>query len=68
MLTVEKVRTYEQFDGDIDGWVRAFEGKGKSCMTDADWYLINELIMGLAVATSGVRSCFLHDPDIDVSA
>ena len=56
MLTVEKVRTYEQFDGDIDGWVRAFQGKGKSCMTDADLYLINELLMGLAAVAAGLAS------------
>lgn len=56
MLTVDKLRIYELFDGDIDGWVRASRGQATTSMTDEDWYLINELLMGLATVKTGVAS------------
>lgn len=56
MLTIEKLRIYEQFDGDIDGWVRTSSGQATAGMTDADWYLIDELLLGLAVVNAGVAS------------
>jgi len=56
MLTVDKLRIYEQFDGDIDGWARASRGQATTGMTDADWYLIDELLMGLATVKTGVAS------------
>lgn len=56
MLTVDKLKIYEQFDGDIDGWARASRGQATSGMTDADWYLIDELLMGLATVKTGVAS------------
>lgn len=34
MLTVEKLKIYEQFDGDIDGWARASRGQASPGMTD----------------------------------
>jgi len=48
MLTVDKLKIYEQFDGDIDGWARASRGQASTGMTDEDWYLIDELLLGLA--------------------
>jgi hypothetical protein len=56
MLTVDKLRIYEQFDGDIDGWARASGGQATACMTDEDWYLIDELLMGLATVKTGAAS------------
>ena len=56
MLTVDKLRIYEQFDGDIDGWARASRGQATTGMTDEDWYLIDELLMGLATVKTGVAS------------
>jgi hypothetical protein len=56
MLTVDKLRIYEQFDGDIDGWARASRGQATTCMTDEDWYLIDELLMGLATVKTGAAS------------
>ena len=56
MITVEKLRTYAEFNGDVDGWVRASLGQGGSFMTDADWYLIDELLMGLAIVATGLAS------------
>ena len=56
MLTVDKLRIYEQFDGDIDAWARASRGQATTDMTDEDWYLIDELLMGLATVKTGVAS------------
>jgi hypothetical protein len=56
MLTVAKLRIYEQFDGDIDGWARASRGQAAAGMSDADWYLIDELLLGLAAINSGAAS------------
>ncbi|MDO8450557.1 MAG: hypothetical protein Q7T10_17305 [Rhodoferax sp.] len=56
MLTVDKLRIYEQFGGDIDAWARASRGQATTGMTDEDWYLIDELLMGLAAVKTGVAS------------
>lgn len=56
LLTVDKLKIYEQFDGDIDGWARASRAQATTGMTDEDWYLIGELLMGLATVKSGVAS------------
>ena len=56
MLTIDKLRIYERFDGDIDGWARASRGQATTGMTDEDWYLIDELLMGLATVKTGVAS------------
>ena len=56
LLTVDKLRIYEQFDGDIDGWARASRTQTPPVMTDEDWYLIGELLMGLATVKTGVAS------------
>lgn len=56
MINLEKLRTYQEFNGDIDGWARASKGKVKSSLTDADWYLIDELLMGLTTIGTGLAS------------
>jgi hypothetical protein len=56
MITLEKLRVYQEFDGDIDGWARASKGRAAPCMSDADWYLINELLTGLTIIETGLAS------------
>lgn len=56
MITLEKLKTYQEFNGDIDGWARASRGNGESFMTDADWYLLDELLMGLTITGTGLAS------------
>lgn len=56
MLTLDKLRIYEQFGGDIDAWARASRGQATSGMTDEDWHLIDELLMGLATLKTGMAS------------
>jgi len=56
MINLAKLRIYGEFNGDIDGWARASTCKVKSIMTDADWYLIDELLMGLTTVGTGLAS------------
>jgi hypothetical protein len=53
MLTIAKLRTYAKFDGDLDGWNGTADNDGAAGLTDAAWYLIDELLMNLATVTSG---------------
>ena len=56
MITVEKLRIYEEFNGDVDGWVRTSMDKGGLVTTDADWHLIDELLTGLTIVEAGLAS------------
>ena len=56
MLTIAKLTTYAKFNGDIDGWARAADSDDAARLTDADWYLIDELLMNLATVASGRAS------------
>lgn len=56
MLTVEKLAVYDKFGGDIDGWARAASAEDRAALSDADWQLIDELLLGLAVAADGLAS------------
>ena len=53
MITDEKLTVYQRFGGDIDGWVRAATPCEKALMTDADWAMISELLLRLAISKSG---------------
>jgi hypothetical protein len=62
MITLEKLRIYEAFNGDLDGWVRSSTGDEKSFIGDADWYLIDALLTDIAAADSGRASpAFAHE-------
>lgn len=56
MITLAKLKIYQQFDGDLDGWARACHGQESAGMSDEDWYLIDELLLGLAAVKAGVAS------------
>lgn len=54
MLTIEKIKTYKKFSGDIDGYSR---GCGSSCgITHDDWRLIDELLGALYIIDTGKAS------------
>jgi hypothetical protein len=52
MLTLEKLKVYRQFGGDIDGWAR-WSAHDSSGMTDGDWSLIDELVQALHLIRAG---------------
>ena len=57
MLTMKHLEIYEAFGGDIDGWARNAD---KGIITDADWYLIDELLQNLKLVKSGLTSTSLE--------
>jgi hypothetical protein len=56
MITPEKLRIYQRYRGDIDGWARIGTPEEKAAMTDEDWYVIGELQQRLALVKRGVAS------------
>lgn len=56
MITPEKLQTYEALGGDSDGWARLSKRRDPAGMTDADWHLIDELLLGLTEVVSGLAS------------
>jgi hypothetical protein len=55
VLTLDKLKTYHRFHGDIDGFVRSRDDE-QSGITDEDWQLIDELRQALFVVKSGQAS------------
>lgn len=55
MLTLAKIRTYQSFGGDVDGWSRKRSGD-TSGVTHEDWQLIEELRQGVNLVSSGQTS------------
>ena len=54
-LTLAVLRAYEQFRGDSDGWCRSAQGRLNPAGAD-DWPLIDEIVMKLRSAASGLAS------------
>ena len=52
MITAEKLRIYQRYHGDIDGWVRVRNASEMSAMTDQDWLDISELLQRLSLEKS----------------
>ena len=59
MLTIAKLTTYAKFNGDIDGWARTADNDDAAGLTDAEWYLIDQLLTNLATVASGRASAAL---------
>jgi hypothetical protein len=55
MITREKLRVYENYDGDIDAWARASK-LSELAITDQDWCLIGEILQSLHIVQSGLAS------------
>jgi len=63
MLTLESLRIYERFNGDIDGWAR-MKSLTDSSIAETDWHVIDALITDLRIAASGRASpSFLRELD-----
>ena len=57
MVTKNKLRIYERYDGDIDSWARTGSKREKSVMTDNDWHVIERLIQNVVLMKKGLASC-----------
>jgi hypothetical protein len=56
VITIEKVKIYKRFNGDIDGWARIGTNEEKSVMKDDDWFLIEGFIQDLHLARKHLAS------------
>jgi hypothetical protein len=59
----KEINVPAQFDGDIDGWARTANTDNATGLTDADGYLIDELLTNLATVVSG-RASLAFEVDV----
>lgn len=56
MITENKIKLYNKYSGDIDGWARNSSKKELSIMSDDDWFLIDGFIQDLTLVKKGLAS------------
>jgi hypothetical protein len=56
MITIEKIRIYNYFNGDIDGWARAGTKEQKAIIQDKDWFLIEGFVQDIRLGKKGLAS------------
>jgi len=56
MITIEKLKIYRNYGGDIDGWTRVNSKREHSIMSDQDWYEIDYIIQEISLIKSGHAS------------
>lgn len=56
MITENKIKLYNKYSGDIDGWARNNSKKELSIMSDDDWFLIDGFIQDLTLVKNGFTS------------
>lgn len=56
MITRDKLRIYEKFGGDIDGFARGSKTKERESIEDQDWRIIDEILQSLVIVQSGLAS------------
>lgn len=54
-ITLERLKVYQKFSGDIDGWARMGSSEEKENMSDEDWYIIDGLIMDIKLGRSNLE-------------
>lgn len=56
MITKDKSKIFDRYDGDIDSWARSESKKDKLNMTDSDWHIIDSLIQDLCLVRQKLSS------------
>lgn len=56
MITLEKLKIYSRYRGDVDIWIRTGKSKEKKIMVSNDWYLIDSLIQDIGFVKKGLSS------------
>lgn len=54
MITLEKLKIYNRYNGDLDMWTRTGKSNEKKLMGSSDWYLIDSLIQDIGIAKKGL--------------
>ncbi|MBX9449612.1 MAG: hypothetical protein KL787_07850 [Taibaiella sp.] len=61
MITIDKIKIYTRFNGDVDGWARVGTKEERSIMNDKDWVLIETFIQDINLVKKGLASdSFIH--------
>lgn len=56
VITINKIKIYERFNGDADGWARVGSKEEKSIINDEDWSLIEGFIQDINLVKKGLAS------------
>jgi len=56
MITLEKLRIFEKYDGDADGFARTGKKSEKEIFKNQDWLLIDSMIQDLELIKNGLCS------------
>jgi len=56
MITNEKLRIYERFNGDADEFSRWATPGERNLITDQEWNLIDELVQNVSIIQAGLAS------------
>lgn len=56
MITLEKLKIYEAFDGDLDAWARSTKKSYKDLVTEQELHQISRLIQEIGLVTKGLAS------------
>ena len=56
MIAEEKIKIYQKYGGDIDGFSRGGENNEKKLFEDNDWSLINNVFQDLEIVKKGLCS------------
>lgn len=57
MITIDKIKIYKRFNGDVDGWARIGTKEEKSIINDNDWFLIEGFIQDISI----IKKCIASD-------
>jgi hypothetical protein len=56
MITIDKIKVYNRFNGDVDGWARIGTKEEKSVINDVDWFQIEEFIQEIQLIKKRLAS------------
>lgn len=56
MITINKIKIYQRYNGDVHGWARVGSKEEKSIMNDEDWFLIEGFIQNINLIKKGLVS------------
>ena len=62
MITMQKVRIYRRYNGDIDGLARIGTKEEKEIMTDHDWNKIDGFILDIRLVKKGLAGSERRTP------
>jgi len=55
MITLEKIKIYKRYSGNIDSWAKSGSKKEKLFMNIDDWYAIDGLIQDFYLMKNGLN-------------